>query len=75
MKDAKAWWPISTLLVFVIWTGSKALVRGAVLQRMPVADTAQQFLSIPVYTIFKNLTIILIVRAAGRALTAPADVG
>jgi uncharacterized protein YllA (UPF0747 family) len=42
---------------------------------MPVADTAQQFLSIPVYTIFKNLTIILIVRAAGRALTAPADVG
>lgn len=25
-KDAKAWLPISTLLVFVIWTGSKALV-------------------------------------------------
>ncbi|WVQ73665.1 GDP-mannose transporter 1 [Cryptococcus sp. DSM 104548] len=44
MKDAKAWWPISTLLVAVIYTGSKAL----------------QFLSIPVYTIFKNLTIILI---------------
>ncbi|WVQ63757.1 GDP-mannose transporter 1 [Kwoniella botswanensis] len=44
MKDAKAWWPISTLLVAVIYTGSKSL----------------QFLSIPVYTIFKNLTIILI---------------
>lgn len=43
-KDVKLWMPISTLLVFVIWTGSKAL----------------QFLSIPVYTIFKNLTIILI---------------
>ncbi|KAK1922731.1 hypothetical protein DB88DRAFT_496118 [Papiliotrema laurentii] len=42
--DAKAWWPISTLLVAVIYTGSKSL----------------QFLSIPVYTIFKNLTIILI---------------
>jgi len=25
-KDAKAWLPISTLLVLVIWTGSKALV-------------------------------------------------
>jgi len=43
-KDVKLWMPISTLLVFVIWTGSKAL----------------QYLSIPVYTIFKNLTIILI---------------
>ncbi|KAK4685241.1 GDP-mannose transporter, partial [Tremellales sp. Uapishka_1] len=44
MKDAKAWYPISCLLVAVIYTGSKSL----------------QFLSIPVYTIFKNLTIILI---------------
>ncbi|GLB43443.1 putative UDP-galactose transporter [Lyophyllum shimeji] len=43
-KDAKAWFPISVLLVSVIYTGSKSL----------------QFLSIPVYTIFKNLTIILI---------------
>nr|ADE10074.1 DUF6 [Tremella fuciformis] len=43
-NDAKAWWPISSLLVAVIYTGSKAL----------------QYLSIPVYTIFKNLTIILI---------------
>ncbi|KAK1927351.1 hypothetical protein DB88DRAFT_477706 [Papiliotrema laurentii] len=42
--DAKAWFPISFLLVAVIYTGSKSL----------------QFLSIPVYTIFKNLTIILI---------------
>ncbi|KNZ71634.1 GDP-mannose transporter [Termitomyces sp. J132] len=44
MDDAKAWFPISALLVSVIYTGSKSL----------------QFLSIPVYTIFKNLTIILI---------------
>ncbi|KAF8582764.1 UDP-galactose transporter [Ramaria rubella] len=42
--DAKRWFPISFLLVLVIYTGSKSL----------------QFLSIPVYTIFKNLTIILI---------------
>jgi len=44
MQDAKAWFPISFMLVTVIYTGSKSL----------------QFLSIPVYTIFKNLTIILI---------------
>jgi len=44
MADAKAWFPISCLLVAVIYTGSKSL----------------QFLTIPVYTIFKNLTIILI---------------
>lgn len=43
-RDAKSWAPISTLLVLTIWTGSKAL----------------QYLNIPVYTIFKNLTIILI---------------
>jgi len=43
-KDAKMWFPISFLLVSVIYTGSKSL----------------QYLSIPVYTIFKNLTIILI---------------
>jgi len=43
-EDAKKWFPISFLLVCVIYTGSKSL----------------QFLSIPVYTIFKNLTIILI---------------
>jgi GDP-mannose transporter len=44
MADAKTWFPISFLLVSVIYTGSKSL----------------QHLSIPVYTIFKNLTIILI---------------
>ncbi|KAB5594981.1 GDP-mannose transporter 2 [Ceratobasidium theobromae] len=44
MKDAKTWFPISFALVMVIYTGSKSL----------------QYLSIPVYTIFKNLTIILI---------------
>lgn len=43
-KDAATWFPISALLVSVIYTGSKSL----------------QYLSIPVYTIFKNLTIILI---------------
>lgn len=43
-QDAKAWFPISFSLVSVIYTGSKSL----------------QYLSIPVYTIFKNLTIILI---------------
>lgn len=43
-KDARVWFPISALLVSVIYTGSKSL----------------QYLSIPIYTIFKNLTIILI---------------
>ncbi|KAK4650102.1 GDP-mannose transporter into the lumen of the Golgi [Podospora pseudocomata] len=41
---AKRWFPISLLLVGMIYTGAKAL----------------QFLSVPVYTIFKNLTIIVI---------------
>jgi len=44
LEDAKAWAPVSAMLVAVIYSGSKSL----------------QFLSIPVYTIFKNLTIILI---------------
>ncbi|KAK9462580.1 uncharacterized protein V1516DRAFT_670626 [Lipomyces oligophaga] len=44
LQEAKKWFPISTLLVVMIYTSSKAL----------------QYLSIPVYTIFKNLTIILI---------------
>ncbi|KAF9954747.1 GDP-mannose transporter into the lumen of the Golgi [Mortierella alpina] len=43
-SEAKKWFPISLALVAMIYTGSKSL----------------QFLSIPVYTIFKNLTIILI---------------
>lgn len=42
--DAKNWFPISVLLVLMIYTSSKAL----------------QFLPVPIYTIFKNLTIILI---------------
>jgi len=42
--EARKWFPISLLLIGMIYTGAKAL----------------QFLSIPVYTIFKNLTIILI---------------
>lgn len=42
--EARKWFPISLLLIGMIYTGSKAI----------------QFLSIPVYTIFKNLTIILI---------------
>ncbi|GMG40396.1 unnamed protein product [Ambrosiozyma monospora] len=43
-SEAKKWSPIAFLLVLMIYTSSKAL----------------QFLAIPVYTIFKNLTIILI---------------
>ncbi|CUM63919.1 uncharacterized protein PRCAT00001507001 [Priceomyces carsonii] len=42
--EAKKWSPIAFLLVAMIYTSSKAL----------------QYLAIPVYTIFKNLTIILI---------------
>lgn len=42
--DAKNWLPISILLVVMIYTSSKAL----------------QYLAVPIYTIFKNLTIILI---------------
>lgn len=42
--DIDLGFPISTLLIVMIYTASKAL----------------QFLSIPVYTIFKNLAIILI---------------
>ncbi|KAF9437848.1 GDP-mannose transporter into the lumen of the Golgi [Entomortierella beljakovae] len=44
ISEAKRWFPISLGLVAMIYTGSKSL----------------QYLSIPVYTIFKNLTIILI---------------
>ncbi|KAL8734516.1 MAG: hypothetical protein Q9166_001416 [cf. Caloplaca sp. 2 TL-2023] len=42
--EARKWFPVSLLLIGTIYTSTKAL----------------QFLSIPVYTIFKNLTIILI---------------
>lgn len=43
-EQAKKWFPITLLLIGMIYTSTKAL----------------QYLSIPVYTIFKNLTIILI---------------
>ncbi|GAA5810876.1 GDP-mannose transporter into the lumen of the Golgi [Mucor flavus] len=43
-EEARKWFPIAASLVAMIYTGSKAL----------------QFLRIPIYTIFKNLTIILI---------------
>ena len=42
--EARKWFPISLLLIGMIYTSLKSL----------------QYLSIPVYTIFKNLTIILI---------------
>lgn len=42
--DVKNWFPISLLLVLMIYTSSKSL----------------QYLVVPIYTIFKNLTIILI---------------
>lgn len=44
IEKAKKWFPISLLLVGMIYTSTKAL----------------QYLSVPVYTIFKNLTIIVI---------------
>ena len=56
LKDAKMWFPISFMLVLVIYTGSKSL----------------QYLSIPVYTIFKNLTIILIVSTTTPSYESPA---
>ncbi|KAH6850211.1 GDP-mannose transporter [Chaetomium sp. MPI-CAGE-AT-0009] len=43
-NKAKKWFPVSLLLVSMIYTGANAL----------------QYLSVPVYTIFKNLTIIVI---------------
>ncbi|WPH02454.1 GDP-mannose transporter [Acrodontium crateriforme] len=50
MQKGKRWFPISCLLVGMIYTGTKAL----------------QYLSVPVYTIFKNLAII--VTAYGEVL-------
>lgn len=57
MDEARKWFPISLLLIVMIYTSSKAL----------------QYLSIPVYTIFKNLTIILI--AYGEVLWFGGSVG
>lgn len=42
--EARKWIPVAAALVSMIYTGSKSL----------------QYLRIPIYTIFKNLTIILI---------------
>ncbi|KAL3425622.1 GDP-mannose transporter 2 [Phlyctema vagabunda] len=56
-SKAKKWFPISLLLVGMIYTSTKAL----------------QFLSVPVYTIFKNLTIIVI--AYGEVLWFGGSVG
>lgn len=56
MDEARKWYPIVVFLVGMIYTGSKAL----------------QYLPIPVYTIFKNLTIILI--AYGEVLWFGGDV-
>ncbi|EME43089.1 hypothetical protein DOTSEDRAFT_131590 [Dothistroma septosporum NZE10] len=55
--EARKWFPVSLLLIGMIYTSIKAL----------------QFLSIPVYTIFKNLTIILI--AYGEVLWFGGHVG
>ncbi|EME82266.1 uncharacterized protein MYCFIDRAFT_197434 [Pseudocercospora fijiensis CIRAD86] len=55
--EARKWFPVSLLLIGMIYTSIKAL----------------QFLSIPVYTIFKNLTIILI--AYGEVLWFGGSVG
>jgi hypothetical protein len=63
MQDAKTWFPISFALVMVIYTGSKSLVSLCCYKVLVqiLMRLFQQYLSIPVYTIFKNLTIILIV--------------
>ncbi|KAE9569029.1 GDP-mannose transporter [Colletotrichum fructicola] len=55
---AKQWFPISLLLVSMIYTGNKAL----------------QFLSVPVYTIFKNLTTIVIAYGEVLLFGAWADI-
>ncbi|KXS15840.1 UDP-galactose transporter [Gonapodya prolifera JEL478] len=46
-SEAKAWFPVSVLLCAMIYTGSKAL----------------QYLSVPLFTVFKNTTIIAIAYA------------
>lgn len=43
-EDAKNWLPVSSLMAVMLYTGSKAL----------------QHLSVPIFTIFKNITIILV---------------
>ncbi|KAI9461458.1 hypothetical protein HD554DRAFT_2176249 [Boletus coccyginus] len=61
--DAKAWLPVSAFLVIVIYYWLQKS-RECLTRRSPFFDSwidcAKQYLTIPVYTIFKNLTIILI---------------
>nr|UJH94607.1 Vrg4 [Starmerella bombicola] len=56
LDEARKWFPISFMLVVMIYTASKAI----------------QYLSVPVFTIFKNLTIVLI--AYGEVLWFKAKV-
>lgn len=56
LEEARKWFPISFMLVVMIYTASKAI----------------QYLSVPVFTIFKNLTIVLI--AYGEVLWFKAKV-
>lgn len=64
LDTAKKWFPISSFLVTLIYTGSKSLVSAflSIVRSGSLTVPPQQYLSIPVYTIFKNLTIIIIVR-------------
>jgi len=64
--DAKAWFPISFLLVAVIYTGSKSLVsihsdRAHASNSCPFQSTRKPYFAASAHnSIFKNLTIILI---------------
>lgn len=66
LDTAKKWFPISSFLVALIYTGSKSLVRTLLGYYDAFLTPLQQYLSIPVYTIFKNLTIIFIVSVYER---------
>ena len=44
LKDGKAWFPVSILMALMLYTGGKSL----------------QYLSVPLFTIFKNLSIIMV---------------
>lgn len=54
-KDAVQWAPVSLLLIAMIYTGSKAL----------------QFLSVSMFTVFKNVTIIVIAFSEQRLFGNP----
>lgn len=49
-EDARRWAPVALLMAIMLYTGSKAL----------------QYLSVPVFTIFKNLAIILVAYGESR---------